>query len=266
VIRRIPHATERVPHWIEARRRTGRLVLLLDFDGTLAPIAARPELARPLPAPLRAIDRLRGRRGVDLGVVSGRALGDVRDLVGIRGIIYAGNHGMEIDGPGFRMLHPDAEAARPTLERAAHMLERGLQDIAGAWVEDKGLTLSVHYRQVRAAEHARVRAAVKEAVGGLITLWPTEGKMVIEIRPRVDWHKGRAVEFLLDRLRPPDGAPVLYVGDDLTDEDAFAAVRDWSGGSGDGVLVADTPLPTAATCTVRDPKEVAELLAALATG
>lgn len=111
--------------------------------------------------------------------------------------------------------------------------------IDGAFVEDKGLTLSIHYRQA-ADREAEVRHAVHEAAEGRPALKVTEGKMVLEVRPRVEWDKGRAVLFLLDQMRPPEGAPVLYLGDDRTDEDAFRALEGWSP-SAEGVLIADPP-------------------------
>jgi trehalose 6-phosphate phosphatase len=91
----------------------------------------------------------------------------------------------------------------------------------------------------------------------------TTGKQVLEVRPPVDWDKGRAVLFLLEQMRPPAGAPVLYLGDDRTDEDAFRALCE--NGSGEGVLVAEPPPEdSAATAFLRDPDEVGELFAALA--
>jgi trehalose 6-phosphate phosphatase len=258
------HALQRVPEWSAAWLGTGRLVLLLDFDGTLAPIVERPELAG-MPASTRdALERLRACPGVEAAVVSGRGLADVRERAGIEGVAYAGNHGMEIDGPGIHRTHPEALAARPALEAVLHDLTPMLAGVPGAFVEDKGLTLSVHYRQTPAADAPRVRDAVAAAMDGrLADLRVTEGKMVLEIRPRVDWHKGRAVLFLLEQMRPPAGAPVLYLGDDRTDEDAFVALE--TARHGEGVIVADpVPAATAARSFLRSPGEVGDLFAALA--
>ncbi|CAN5866002.1 hypothetical protein BH23GEM3_BH23GEM3_25720 [soil metagenome] len=259
----LPHAADRLPLWTTAWRRSGRLVLLLDFDGTLAPIVERPELARPLPAAVQALGRLQQRNDLDIAVVSGRGLADARALAGLEGIAYAGNHGMEIDGPGVHQIHTEAAAARPQLERVADALRRRLGLIEGAIVEDKGLTLSIHFRLVAEGAHPEVRAAVTDAVATASGLHVTEGKMVLEIRPQVDWHKGRAVEFLLRHLSPPTGAPVLYFGDDTTDEDAFRALSSWS--AGEGVIVGEERLESTAACSfVRSPDEVADVLATLA--
>ena len=257
------HALERVGIWAEGWRRTGRLVLLLDFDGTLAPIVDRPELAEMPARTRRALERLMAMPGVAVAVVSGRGLGDVRGRAALAGIAYAGNHGMEIEGAGLHRIHPEAATARPELERVAARIEADLEGIDGAFLEDKGLTLSIHYRLApdRAEE---VREIVLEAVEGRDGLTVTEGKMVLEVRPRVEWDKGRAVLYLLDQMRPPADAPVLYLGDDRTDEDAFRALRGWDPAA-EGVLVAEVPpAESAASSFLRDPAEAGALFEALA--
>ena len=175
-------------------------MLLLDFDGTLAPIVDRPELAAMPDRTRRALERLMAIEGVTVAVVSGRGLADVRERAAIPGIAYAGNHGMEIEGAGLHRIHPQAAAARPELEAVAAVIEPALEGIDGAFLEDKGLTLSIHYRL--APDHAEeVREIVLEAAGGRPGLEVSEGKMVMEVRPRVEWHKGRAVLFLLEQMR-----------------------------------------------------------------
>lgn len=262
---RLVHAAERLPAWLGAWRQAGRLVLLLDFDGTLAPIVARPELAELSGETRRSVERLRARGDVHLAVVSGRAMADVRGRVSIEGITYAGNHGMEIDAPGVTRVHPQAAAARPHLERAARSLQPLLAGFAGTWLEDKGLTLSLHYRALGDEHVPALTEAVLERVSLISDLRITHGKKVLEVRPRVDWHKGRAVLFLLEQFHPPPGTPVLYFGDDTTDEDAFVALRDTYAGAGEGILVADPPvLASAARSYLRSPAEVGEQLAALA--
>jgi trehalose 6-phosphate phosphatase len=259
----LPHAREHLDAWRAAWRRSGVLVLLLDFDGTLAPIVERPEAAAPLPAALAATRRLAARADVRMAVISGRGLADVRSRLPLEGVDYAGNHGMEIEGPGLDEIHPEARAARPRLEEAAESVRALVARTPGALLEDKGLTLSVHYRMSPEGPAAEMRAGVRAAVAPLPGVRLTEGKMVLEIRPEVDWDKGKAVRFLLDRMRPPAGAPILYLGDDTTDEDAFRELA----GRGEGVLVTEQPaMATAAGSWVRDPVEVAALLTALADG
>ncbi len=259
----IAHALERVDGWTAGWRETGRLVLLLDFDGTLAPIVERPEAAA-IPAPTRAaLTALMGRDGVEAAVVSGRGLADVRERAALHGIAYAGNHGMEIEGPGIERIHPEALAARPLLEEAAARIAPALEGVPGSFLEDKGLTLSIHYRLSGPEAEPPVRAIVEAAVEGRPGLKATAGKMVLEVRPRVEWDKGRAALFLLDQMRPPPGAPVLYLGDDRTDEDAFRALAE--GERGEGVVIGHPVAEdTAAGSWLRDPTEVGELFKALA--
>lgn len=256
-------ALERVDGWADGWRRAGRIVLLLDFDGTLAPIVDRPEMAAMPDATRRALARVMAMDGVEVAVVSGRGMADVRDRLAIPDIAYAGNHGMEIEGAGLHRIHPEAAAARPQLQEVATRIDAGLEGIEGAFLEDKGLTLSIHYRLApdRADD---VREIVRKAAGGRPELKVTEGKMVLEVRPRVEWDKGRAVLFLLEQMRPPREAPILYLGDDRTDEDAFRALNEWSPAA-EGVLIADpAPSDSAASSLLRDPADVAALFGALA--
>lgn len=263
--RELPHAMDGVDGWLAEWRSAGSIILLLDFDGTLAPIVDRPEMAALPAATKRALEQLSAQETVHVAIISGRGLADARDRVRLDGVWYAGNHGMEIHGPGIDRVHPEARAARPELERARAAIERAIGGIEGAFVEDKGLTLSVHYRLTPRDEVGAVRAAVERAVAAAPSLRMTEGKEVLEVRPRIDWDKGRAVEFLLEQLAPEAGVPVLYIGDDRTDEDAFRALR--RSGRGEGVVVADPPPPSSeASSYLSAPSEVATLLERLADG
>ncbi len=253
------HAYERIGDWQRARERAGRMLLALDFDGTLAPIVPVPDDAALLPAAHDAIGRLLQRPDTMVAVVSGRALADVRRRVDFAGVYYAGNHGLEIEGPDVHRLHAGADAAARLLADCATALRATFADEPDVLVEDKRLTLSVHYRLVDDPVRASgIRARVAACCGGRAGLTLTEGKKVVEVRPDVDWHKGRATTFLVDTLLGADaGAPVVYIGDDRTDEDAFRALH----GRGEGVLVAARPdAASAASAWLRSPDEVATLL------
>ena len=257
----IPHAEDMIADLLERRRSAGRMLVALDFDGTLAPIVERPgdaALLEGLDQPLR---RLAGRADTVAAIVSGRGLVDVRARVGISDMYYAGNHGFEIEGPGVDRTHPEAERARPALEACVDALEKALADEPGTEVEDKRWTLSIHYRGAREpGAEERVRAAVHEHCRGR-GLRITSGKKIFEIRPDVDWHKGRATQFLLDTVAGGDGVPAIFIGDDRTDEDAFAVVREIGG----GIVVGDPPPEdTRAVAWLRGPVEVAELVRELA--
>jgi trehalose-phosphatase len=257
----IPHARELLPRLVEARRRAGRMLVALDFDGTLSPIVQRPGEAALFEAVEGPLRRLSERPDTTVAIVSGRGLADVRSRVALASAYYAGNHGFEIEGPGVDRVHPTAQAARPALEACAREVRAALSDEPGTEVEDKRWTLSIHYRRAeREGAEARVRAAV-EAHCRRPGLRVTAGKKILEVRPDVDWHKGAATRFLLDVVAGGEPIPAIFIGDDRTDEDAFEVVRALGG----GIVVGDPPPPdTHAVAAVRDPAEVAALIRELA--
>lgn len=260
----LPFALDRIESWQTARRRAGRMLVALDFDGTLAPIVEDPGRAALPPATRAALERLAARPDTDVAIISGRALEDLRARVGLEEIYYGGNHGLEIEGPGVQRVHEGAAASRRRIAACAELLRKRLSSIEGVEIEDKGLTLSVHYRRVARREEAeRVRVVARAACEGREGVKVTEGKVVVEVRPDVDWDKGRATRFILAALEAGAGTGVvaIFIGDDRTDEDAFRALR----GRGDGVVVAPAPPPdTAATAWARSTEEVVAVLEALA--
>jgi len=235
-----------------------RLAVFLDYDGTLTPIVERPEdavLARETRAVLRSL-----ARRCPLAVVSGRDLPDVRGRVGVPALHYAGSHGFDIEGPGVRHQHPRAQAAAAALHAAAEEIAGDTTGIAGVQLEPKRFALAVHYRRAREADLPAVRAAVERARERHPELRVSGGKKVLELQPDIVWDKGRAVLWLLRALHL-DGRDVLplYIGDDLTDEDAFRALA----GRGIGIAVQEERRPSAARFVLRDPGEVRAFLAGL---
>ena len=201
------------------------LVLLLDVDGTLSPIAPTPDAAI-VPADTRAaLARLAASPGVHVALVSGRAAADARRLVGVAGVWAVGNHGFERIAPdGTVESDPVVARWRPRVAAAAAAIAPQLAAHPGAVLEDKEWTLSVHYRNAAAGADAEIGstlARVADAHG----LRLTEGKKVFELRPPLHVDKGTASLALLHHLAGGASAAVLYAGDDRTDEDAFAALR-----------------------------------------
>jgi trehalose-phosphatase len=256
------------PSVIERFRRASRILLLLDYDGTLTPVVPRPEQAvlssdtRHLLADLKANTRF------VLGVISGRSLADVRERVGIKDIIYAGNHGLEMEGPRQQFLHPATMAQREALDSICRQLGGELGQYPGVIVENKGLTLSVHYRLapddlIGQVENVFNRVVAPGVSGSVIKI--THGKKVFEVRPNVDWDKGKAVSRIMEVQF--DGSPdegvsaggtlAAYFGDDLTDEAGFSVVQD---AGGIAVFVGLAGQPTGAHYRVDSPAEVAESL------
>src|SRR5438105_2891151 len=144
--------------------RAAHLLVGLDFDGTLSPIVARPELVA-LPAETRdALEAISARPDCTLAILSGRRLADVKDRVGIPGSIYAGNHGLEIETAAGRFIEPTAKASRPALATVAELVRAGLPRFPGARLEYKQLSLSVHFRQAAEDAEDGIRALVLRAV------------------------------------------------------------------------------------------------------
>lgn len=245
--------------WDEIRRlfEGRRLALFLDYDGTLAPIAPQPELAILPEATRDVLRRLAAR--FPLAVLSGRGREDVAALVGLDGVVYAGAHGFDIAGPALR--HEVGEGVSLLVEQAATALRQRLAGLPGILVEPKRFAVAVHFRLARDVDLPHIEAAVDAVLAELPGLRKTLGKKVFELRPALDWGKGRALRWMLEAqgLESPATLPV-YLGDDLTDEDAFRAVEP----SGLGIRVAGEPHPTAARYSLRDSEEVREFLERMA--
>jgi trehalose 6-phosphate phosphatase len=197
-----------------------------DFDGTLAPIVNDPERAG-LPASTQAILRsIRALPGVALAFISGRGLEDLRKHVGIDGAIYAGNHGLEMEGPGLEpFIEPECVAARPSLDAAMETLAEQLPEFPGVSLEDKVLSASVHYRRAEPELVPPLSLIVHSVAHALPRVVVRRGKEVLELRPAVKWHKGHAFRHIAKTLGIPESRSI-YLGDDTTDEDVFAFVPD----------------------------------------
>jgi trehalose-phosphatase len=197
-----------------------RILLFLDYDGTLVPIKKAPELAVLHPSRRRFLKRL-GEK-VFICIVSGRSLAEIQRLVAIKGIAYIGNHGLEISCGQKVWVHPEARKIRPILRNALKRIQEMTQDLPGVLIEDKGLTGSIHYRQLPPAFWKPLKEIIQAEVGSRgRALKITEGKRVFEIRPNIDWHKGKGIFELLSRLDLDEMPLRIYIGDDQTDEDAF---------------------------------------------
>jgi len=204
--------------------------LFLDYDGTLTPIVKMPQLARISRQQRALLKKLAGKRFLKVCVISGRALPDIKRLVDIKSLIFAGNHGMEVKGPKISYLNKKAVSVNRAIKDIYNKVSFSCASFKGAFVENKGLTLSVHFRNLKAG--GRVKE-LKENVKSIIKapqykgkLRITEGKKVIEIRPNVAWDKGKAVRLILKKStsKLKEILPV-YIGDDITDEDAFFYLR-----------------------------------------
>lgn len=229
-----------VPAFVRSRPH---LHLFADFDGTLAPIAPTPAQAELPPRARELLQRLVDRRHTTVTIVSGRQVAVLEHKVGLEGITYVGNHGMELLCDGDRTEHPVATAARPAIARLAPRFAE-LVERHGGVLEDKHISLSLHTRLItddtvrRKVEHTAWEMAADEH-----GLQPFGGKRIVEVRPRHAPTKGSAIVELLNNAHGSswaDQCAVVFLGDDLTDEDGFRALGDRAA----TVLVADAESPS----------------------
>jgi trehalose-phosphatase len=237
-------------------------LVVLDFDGVLAPIVERPEDAAPAPGIVAAIEAIAQRTRVAL--VSGRPIAELDERLGVLPVVYAGGHGAEVrTAEGERSAFVDPLSVADVLDDLAADLHRLLDGEDGWQIERKSASLAVHHRRAAPARRDDLLPRVREALDARRGAGPgfdvLAGKAVLELRPNgVD--KGRALAWIADRI---EGARPLVLGDDVTDEDAF---READRRGGLGILVADAPRATVARRRLRDPDAVATFLRAFAAG
>jgi len=241
---------------VSARIAGRRIAVFLDYDGTLTPIVERPELA-VLPDKMRTTLKALAEL-CTVCVVSGRRRRDVERLVGLNGLTYAGSHGFDIAGPqGTEIRYEVGEDYVPILEKAARELRSQLASVRGVIVEGKVYAVAVHFRMVAPREVREVERAVDSVLARHPRLRRTGGKKVFELRPDIDWDKGKAVLWLLEALGLDQADTVpFYIGDDVTDRDAFQALN----GKGVSLLVSEEAQFTCADYRLADPAEVGTFL------
>ncbi|KAH0979092.1 hypothetical protein GBA52_006269 [Prunus armeniaca] len=258
-----------------------RIALFLDYDGTLSPIVDNPDCAFMSDAMRAAVRRV--AKHFPTAIISGRSHDKVYEFVGLKELYYAGSHGMDIMGPvrqstaddhknGFRttdkqgkdvnLFQPAAEFL-PMIGEVYESLVESTKDIEGAKVENNKFCVSVHYRNVDEKSWPAVAQCVHDVLKDYPRLRLTHGRKVLEVRPIINWDKGKAVTFLLESLGLSDCEDVLpiYIGDDRTDEDAFKVLRE--GNRGYGILVSAVPKESNAFYSLREPSEVMEFLKSL---
>ena len=241
---------------IKARLKGKTLVVFLDYDGTLTPIVATPDLAI-ISDEMRSVVKELSKK-IKVAIVSGRATDDVKAKAKIDGIFYAGSHGFEINYPsGEVKINEEAQAIRPMIDEVQQKLAEKVKDIKGALIENVKYTVSAHYRLVSDEDFSRFEKEVDDILSQYPQLRKTSGKKVFEIRPKIDWHKGKAVDWIMNIFeKEQQNILPVYLGDDTTDEDAFRALKE----KGFGILVATAERQTEAEYLVKDPEEVKKVL------
>lgn len=226
-----------------------RLAVFLDYDGTLTPIVQRPEDAVLSSSMRKTIQEL--ACFFPVAVISGRDRQDVKSLVGLPEIYYAGSHGFDIKGPDLQYEH--GKEFLSVLEEAESYLKEKIKGIKGSLVERKKYSIAVHYRQVEEEDVKKVEEAVLCADKKYSRLRLSSGKKVFELSPRIDWDKGKALLWLLRKMGLDDPQMIpLYIGDDTTDEDAFRVLIS----RGIGIVVGEDSRMTHARFRLNDTQEV----------
>jgi trehalose-phosphatase len=246
---------------IKKRLNNKSVALFLDYDGTISPLADKPDRASTPDETRRLLGDLLKIPENRLAVISGRALRDIKKRVGIDRIIYVGNHGLEIEGPKIKFTSPVFMGYKRLLRSIRNDLGNRLVNINGILIEDKGISLSIHYRLVEESQLAHVKTVLHEATIVHVVrnkIRVRLGKKVFEIRPALEWDKGKAVLWLLARwkfgLSGREIVPI-YLGDDVSDEDAFRVLEK------QGITVfIGTPKRSRAEYYLKDSTEVKDFL------
>ncbi|KAK7330730.1 hypothetical protein VNO77_24928 [Canavalia gladiata] len=255
-----------------------KIAIFLDYDGTLSPIVDDPDCAFMSESMRKTVRSV--AKYFPTAIISGRNRDKVFDLVKLTELYYAGSHGMDIIGPVSENLsknHPNsvkstdeqgkeitlfqpASEFLPMIDEVFRTLIETTKDIEGAKVENHKFCVSVHYRNVEESNWITIGQLVHDTLKNYPRLRSTHGRKVLEVRPGIDWNKGKAVEFLLESLGLTDRNDVLpiYIGDDKTDEDAFKVLRENNRGC--GILVSSVRKESSAFYSLQDPNEVMKFL------
>ncbi|KAG6503707.1 hypothetical protein ZIOFF_036031 [Zingiber officinale] len=267
-------------HLITSLAKCKTIALFLDYDGTLSPIVDNPDHAFMSSSMRAAVNE--AANYFPTAIISGRSRNKVHEFVRLSDLYYAGSHGMDIMGPvrvsksvenyciqttdsqgkEVHLFQPASEFL-PMINEVYESLIEITNDIIGVKVENNKFCVSVHYRNVDKKMWDEVGVRVFGLLKCFSRLHVTHGRKVLEVRPVIDWNKGKAVEFLLESLglSQRDDVLPIYVGDDRTDEDAFKVLRESN--CGFGILVSNVSKETNALYSLRDPSEVQEFLKSL---
>jgi trehalose-phosphatase len=230
------------------------LFVFSDFDGTLAPIVDRPNNAQ-MPSETRStLTKLARRRATTVAVISGRSLSDVKNRVNIPELIYAGNHGLEILGHDLHYINSTALACQDRLAALSSELEYRIREIPGVMIENKTFSVAIHTRHVASRDMQKLLDGLLFSLSDFLPYFElTAGIMVFEVRPHVDWNKGHAAKWIMDRVNSPRPL-TIFLGDDVTDEDGFRQFP-----NGFNICVGHRS-KTLANYSLADPADVAHFL------
>jgi trehalose-phosphatase len=235
----------------------------MDFDGTLVEFQVNPSAVKLPPPRQTLLQKLAQRSDFSGGIVSGRRISDLRERAFAgSSLFYAGLHGLEIEGPGLRYVHPGVALAAPTIGFLVNELRSATIGLSGVFVEDKGLSVVLHFRAASKSDqlHATTRFyALSEPFVDSGTLRLQPGDHVMELLPNIDWAKADAVKSIIRHVESQYKQTVwpVYIGDDASDEDAFDEVGDA------GLTIGVSNRATRAAFSIPNPSAVEQLLRAI---
>jgi trehalose 6-phosphate phosphatase len=207
--------------------RWKKILLLTDYDGTLTPIVSRPELAVLNKSVRKLLLFISRKRRFEVGILSGRSIAQLKNLIGLEGIIYSGNHGFEIEFGGKILVPPEARKAAATLQKIYRSLSKRFSNNRQVIIEDKGVAVALHYRLLKSpAEIKKLKKMFKDIVGPYLTdkkVQVISGKKVLEVQPFSGMDKATALRWIVSRFGKKKTL-VIYLGDDLADEGAFSVM------------------------------------------
>lgn len=252
----LPSALEKMDEIARKRSQLERVCFFFDFDGTLSPITSNPRdahLGEDVKMQLQHLSR-----HCPIAIVSGRDRRDIEEKVGMDELFYAGSHGFDISGPdGIRHQHEAAQQILPQLDSIAEKLEEKIKGIRQVALERKKYALAVHYRGAAEEDAQEVRKLVRQHTADYDELRWEQGKQIFEIKPDIEWHKGKAVRWILDKLDMSfSDTLAFYLGDDITDEDAFKVLQR----QGIAILVEEHDKQTFATYRLHDQQQVSQFI------
>lgn len=219
-------------------KKSQKTLLFLDYDGVLAKFVANPEKAF-LPLKNKSmLKKLSTNKFFTVSIITGRPLKQIKSLIGLKNILYVGNHGLEI---GEIPLNPELndkfdnkkifknneiKKVKEILASVKKEISKATEKIRGAYIEDKGITLSLHWRDVDEKDKIKILKIIREIKRKYKNILKfMKGKKVINLLPSLDWNKGKALELLLEKVFLRKKYIIVYIGDDVTDEYAFRVLE-----------------------------------------
>jgi trehalose-phosphatase len=218
---------QRLPQALVKRIKTAQhIALFLDYDGTLTPIQKQPDdavLSEQTSEILRLLSRI---PQISLSIVMGRSMVDIKKFAQFKNINISANHGLHIRTKEYEWIHPVASATRFIIQKIYLVLQKKLKSFPDITLENKHFSLAIHYRNANLSLIPRLHLLIIDAVGPFKSnVSITSGKKVVEIKPRTDWDKGKAIECIVKKMNSNTPPLLIFIGDDTTDEDAFRTLR-----------------------------------------